>query len=191
MTWYVVDGMDGSGKTTAADILRAELEGRGRRVLVMTHPNTDLRIGRLERALLQKEGKASLLVSTSLYIVDILHSLAVMRVRGGRYDDVIFVRYIMAVAYLPDGLCGKAYTVISRILPMPDVAMLVDVEPETAMSRISGRGEDLEVFETVERLGTVRGRMLGLADGWAVLDNRGDADGLGAQIAGLIQERPR
>ena len=191
MTWYVVDGMDGSGKTTAAGILREELEGRGRRVLVITHPNTDLRIGRLERALLQKEGKASMLLSTSLYIADILHSLAVMRVRRGRYDDVIFVRYIMAVAYLPDGLCGKAYAVISRVLPMPDVAILVDVDPETAMRRISGRGEDLEVFETVERLEVVRGRMLGLTDGWEVLDNGGDAEGLGAQVVARIPEPPR
>ena len=74
---------------------------------------------------------------------------------------------------------------------MPDVAILVDVDPETAMSRISGRGEDLEVFETVERLGVVRDRMLGLADGWEVLDNGGVAEDLGLQIVARIPEPPR
>ncbi|MBO5669641.1 MAG: thymidylate kinase, partial [Candidatus Methanomethylophilaceae archaeon] len=29
MTWYVVDGMDGSGKSTAGNILKAHLESRG------------------------------------------------------------------------------------------------------------------------------------------------------------------
>lgn len=48
MVWYVVDGMDGSGKTTAADMLASELRSQGRRVLMISHPNTDTLVGRLE-----------------------------------------------------------------------------------------------------------------------------------------------
>ena len=164
MTWYVVDGMDGSGKSTAAGILADKLESEGRTVLVIAHPNRATRIGRLELAFLRGDSRLDVILSTLLYIADVLHSLCVMRGRRGRgYDDVIFARYIMAVASLPDGLGGRAYRVIGRLLPMPDVKVLVDVDPQTAMDRIRGRGEEMEVFETVERLATVRRRMLSLS----------------------------
>ena len=48
MVWYVVDGMDGSGKSTVAGILKGELEARGRSVLVIAHPNRDTVVGRME-----------------------------------------------------------------------------------------------------------------------------------------------
>ena len=172
MAWYVVDGMDGSGKSTVAEMLRSGLESRGRRVLVLTHPSRDTRIGRTELRFLQKEGKAAMLCSTSLFILDILRSIRVMRGGRGRgYDDFVFVRYSMAAAYLPDCLCGIAYRIIVAVLPTPDTAILVDVDPGTALARIEGRGEEHEVFETRERLETVRRRMLGLSEGWIVIEN--------------------
>lgn len=187
MTWYVVDGMDGSGKSTVADMIRAGLEARGRSVLVMTHPNRDTFTGRLELAFLRRDGKINVIVSTTLYILDVLHSLRVKRGRRGRaYDDVIFVRYSMAVAYLPDRLCGRAYDAVERILPVPDVAVLVDLEPQMALGRIMSRGEDLEVFETVEKLGAIRERMLRLSEGWIVLDNGHGLEHLGEQVDSLV-----
>ena len=172
MAWYVVDGMDGSGKSTVAEMLRSGLESRGRRVLVLTHPSRDTRMGRLELRFLQREGKAAMLCSTSLFILDILRSIRVMRGRRGRgYDDFVFVRYSMAAAYLPDRLCSVAYRIIVAVLPTSDTAILVDVDPGIALARIEGRGEEHEVFETPERLETVRRRMLGLSEGWIVIEN--------------------
>ena len=127
MAWYVVDGMDGSGKSTVAGILKGELEARGRSVLVIAHPNRDTVVGRMELRFLRGDGRLDVIMSTILYVADVLHSLRVMRGRKGRgYDDVIFVRYIMAVAYLPDGMCDRAYGAISRILPMPETKVLVE-----------------------------------------------------------------
>ena len=187
MAWYVVDGMDGSGKSTVAEMLRSGLESRGRRVMVLTHPSRDTRIGRTELRFLQKEGKAAMLCSTSLFILDILRSIRVMRGRRGRgYDDFVFVRYSMAAAYLPDRLCGIAYRIIVAVLLTPDTAILVDVDPQTAMDRIRGRGEEMEVFETVERLATVRRRMLSLSDGWTVLENGSGTDNLEEQVRGTL-----
>ena len=172
MTWYVVDGMDGAGKSTAGEILVQELESRGRKVLFMEHPNRSFLAGRLESAFLLKEGKLFVILSTLAYVADVLHSLMVMRGRKGREaDDVVFVRYSMAVAYLSDGACSKADRLVKALLPKPDVAVLVDVDPDTAMERIMERGEGIEIFETSERLGKIRSRMLDISDGWIVLDN--------------------
>ena len=65
---------------------------------------------------------------------------------------------------------------------MPDVKVLVDVDPGAALQRIFDRGEELEVFETEERLAAVRRRMLGISDDWVVLDNRGDLRELSEQV---------
>ena len=184
MAWYVVDGMDGSGKSTVADILRDELESRGRSVMVIAHPNRGTAVGRLELAFLRGDSKLDVVMSTVLYVADVLHSICVMRGRRGRaFDDVVFVRYSMAVAYLPDRLCARAYGIVTRVLPSPDVKVLVDVDPGAALQRIFDRGEELEVFETEERLAAVRRRMLGISDDWVVLDNRGDLRELSEQVA--------
>lgn len=176
LTWYVVDGMDGSGKTTVSRILADELRSKGRRVLVIEHPNRDTAIGRLEARFLLVDGKAALIASTGLYIADVVRSVWVMKHSGKRFDDVIFVRYIMAVSYLPDSLARIAYRLFAGVLPTPDVRILVDVDESTALKRIESRGEELERFETSEKLEETRRRMLGLSKGWIVIDNSGDPD---------------
>ncbi len=170
--------MDGSGKSTVANTIKDRLEAEGRSVLIITHPNRETRIGRLQAAFLLKEGKPALLMSIVLYVMDVLHSLTVMKRNKGGYDDVIFVRYSMAVAYLPDDLCKKAYNMICHILPYPDSRIFVDVDPEVAMKRILARGEELEVFETVEKLDKVRRRMLSISEDWTIVDNSRGLDDL-------------
>lgn len=187
MTWHVVDGMDGSGKSTAAAILIEELESKGRTVLSIEHPNCSTAVGRLEQAFLRKDGKLCVILSTAMYVADVLRSLTVMRGRKGRkVDDIVFVRYSMAVAYLSDSACRRANKAVRALLPHPDVAVLVDVTAATAIRRIRMRGEALEYFETEERLDAIRSRMLDLADGWVVVDNNAGIEGLREQIRSKV-----
>ena len=67
--------------------------------------------------------------------------------------------------------------------------MLVDVEPETAIGRIFDRGDELEMFETVERLTAIRGRMICISEGWVVLDNNGGPEGLADGIRSNVLGR--
>lgn len=182
-----MDGLDGCGKSTVADTIRRELESEGRRVLLMEHPNRNLLVGRLERAFLEGNTKVHVIMSTILYIMDVLHSLTYVRgPRGKGYDDIVFVRYSMAAAYLPDSLTELAYDVICHVLPTPDVRILVDIDPDVAMSRIVSRGENLEIFETDEKLRLVRGRMLRIADGWKVVDNSDGIDSMVEQVRRIM-----
>ena len=173
MTWYVVDGMDGSGKTTSSDFLREQLRSEGRNVLEITHPNSNTSYGRAAEKYLCEEGKGAVLISTMFYILDVLRSLRFKRKHGKEYDDIIFVRYSLAAAYMPERLCKPIYKIIEIILPVPDVKIYVDVEPEIALKRIHERGEQLEVFETLEKLEKTRRKMFLITDSWIKIDNSG------------------
>ena len=171
MTWYVVDGMDGSGKSTVGHIIEDRMVEQGRKVLFLEHPNDSCRSGRLAHKYLHRSGKIAMLLSTTFYIFNVIHSLRFKRKHGKEYDDIIFVRYNMAVGYLPKCLIKAGYKVISFIFPKPDVSIFVDIDPKSAMERILSRGEDLEMFETEEKLNKTREKMLMLTEGWAIIDN--------------------
>ena len=171
MTWFVVDGMDGSGKSTVGHIIEEKRLAEGKRVLFLEHPNDSCRSGRLAHKYLLKDGKFAMILSTTFYIFNVIHSLRFKRKHRKEYDDFIFVRYNMAVAYLPRKLINSGYKVISFIFPKPDVSIFVDIDPKSAMERILSRGEDLEMFETEEKLTKTREKMLALSDGWIIVDN--------------------
>ncbi len=170
MTWYVVDGMDGCGKSTCADILKERLEAEGHRVRVFSHPDKSCLFGRLEYGYLLKDGKLAKILATLFFILDAVDSLFKMRL-SRKYDDYIFVRYLMSVAYLSDGSYKKAYKVIKKLFPMPDDFILVDVDAVTSMKRIESRGEERETFENMDDLVRTREKMLSLSEGWFVVDN--------------------
>ncbi|MFA6710294.1 MAG: thymidylate kinase [Candidatus Methanomethylophilaceae archaeon] len=171
MVWYVIDGMDGSGKTTVSDLIREQLESESRRVLQITHPNRNSIFGRISSRFLHIDSGVSVLIAPAFYILDVFRSLRILRNSKREYDDIIFVRYLMAVGYLPEKICDIAYRVLERVLPMPDIRIFVDLDAETSMKRITERGEDLEIFESAEKLDRTRNRMLRLTDGWIIIDN--------------------
>lgn len=142
----------------------------------MEHPNRDTVVGRLEARFLLVDGKMAMVASTCLYIADVIRSVWIMKHSRTDYDDVVFVRYIMAVSYLPDRLAGMAYTIFANVLPTPDVKILVDVDESIALERIDSRGEEKERFESLDKLRDTRRRMLDLSKGWIVIDNSGSSD---------------
>jgi len=180
--------MDGSGKTTSSDFIRQQLESEGRKVLEITHPNKETSYGRAAERYLCKEGKIAVLISTMLYIIDVLHSLRIKRKHRGEYDDVIFVRYSLAAAYMPESLCRQVYRFIEMVLPIPDVKIYVDVEPRIALQRIIERGEELETFETEEKLEKTRRRMLLITDSWNMIDNSGTPEETREQTMRILEK---
>ena len=188
MTWYVIDGMDGSGKSTAGRFVKDHLESEGRSVLEITHPTEHRVVGRIaDRFLHMPGGKFWELLAALFYILDVVASLFYVRRVGKNYDDIIFVRYSMAVAYVPAGLVPLTYRIVESVLPVPDVKILVDIEPEIALERILFRGESLESFETPERLAKVRRKIMMISDGWYIVDNAGSDISLREQLLAVLR----
>ncbi len=192
--WYVVDGVDGSGKSSVAEYLAEKLRSEGRKVLVLSHPNLNTCVGRKEAEFLTQEGGYAKIMATLLYIFDVARSIRCKKRndRKKEYDDIIFVRYIMAVAYVPEPLSKIAYNFFGMVFPEPDMKFLVDVDSATAMSRINSRGEVLESFETEEQLSRIRVRIDAFVyDNWFVIDNNGTLEESKMQILMILENSDR
>ncbi|MHC1709477.1 MAG: thymidylate kinase [Methanomassiliicoccales archaeon] len=187
MELIVVDGIDGSGKSTVAEWIAEHYRSQGQKVLVRQHPS-DSFCGLLSRRSLTSEGKLMRTVATIFFILDVLNSLR--RLRGWReYDKVIFVRYVMATAYLPTSLYRQGYEFFCKILPIPERLLLVDVTPECALRRIEEREHEREMFENLRSLERVRGKVLDLSShGWKVLNNCGSVEDTRAQLDGVLSD---
>ncbi len=101
---------------------------------------------------------------------DVLRSIAVYS--GGKFDFIIFVRYLMGTAYLPTTLHRIGYHFFSLIVPKSNLMFFLDVSPSEAYRRSILRGKPLEMFETIEKLEKIRKKALALAleDNWIIIN---------------------
>ncbi|HXZ23667.1 MAG TPA: hypothetical protein VEH08_02925 [Methanomassiliicoccales archaeon] len=166
-----MDGIDGSGKSTHARWIEEYYRERGEKVLVRIHPSERIS-GKLARRSLEERGAMMRAVATVFFIGDVLLSVASLRRDSRRYDTIVYVRYLMATAYLPEKFMFAGYDFFSRMLPVPERLLLVDVQPLNALKRILEREHRLEMFEDLPSLKRARSKVLRLArPPWQVLDN--------------------
>lgn len=172
MRWVVVDGIDGSGKSTHAAWIKEHYEGMGDKVLVRVHPSTSW-LGRRARKALEGEGRVKRIIATACFILDVLDSVRRLPRDAKAYQTVIYVRYLMATAYLPERLAPLGYDFFAKLLPVPNRLVLVDIEPVLAHRRIMERQGSKEMFEDITSLRRARRKVLMLAErgGWKVIDN--------------------
>jgi dTMP kinase len=187
LRFIVVDGLDGCGKDTHAVRIRMHLEAKGEDVTVVSHPSRRL-FGRLSKRALEGSGPVARFFATLFFTADVLVSVSQLR----RYDEgtVIFVRYLLGTAYLPERLAPTGYELFRRLLPFPDLALFIDIDPDVARRRISVRGHRPEMFETVEKLSSVRRVAKALvADEWVTIDNSEEGEKPFAETERVLNER--
>ena len=190
----VVDGLDGCGKDTHANRMRQLMEADGQREVMVSHPSDRL-FGVLSKRALEGSGHVSRALATIFYTLDVLGSVA--RFNRSRDGTHIFVRYLLGTAYLPRRLAPVGYRLFRKLLPFPDIAIFIDIEPSVALRRIEQRDHKREMFETMEKLQSVREIAKALTmDEWVVVDNSEDGEGpfVKAQFLlaqkGLLDARP-
>lgn len=183
--WIVVEGLDGSGKTTVAKWIKEYYEGKGEKVLVQMHPSERL-TGTIARRSLQNKGLHMYALSTLFYVLDVLISVSRLKKWEREYDNIVFIRYVMGAAYLPRRYAKKGYDIITKILPLPDRLLLVDVTPETALHRMAMRDDKEEMFENLAALVNVRNKVNLLASDWTVLDNNDGEAGSRERLSKIL-----
>jgi len=183
----VVDGLDGCGKDTHAQRIKALLESRRERVYVISHPSKRL-FGKLSKRFLEGEGHAARFLATVFFTADVLASVS--RFNAQREGTTIFVRYLMGTAYLPRRLAPAGYVFFRKLLPFPDLALFIDIDPEVAIRRIERRDHKREMFETLDRLAKVRSTARKLVSHeWYIVDNSQDGEQSFAEVETLLKDR--
>ncbi|HIH00841.1 TPA: thymidylate kinase [Thermoplasmata archaeon] len=171
----VVDGLDGCGKDTHAQRILGELASTGRRATMMKHPSQRF-TGRLSKRALLKSGPVAAVFAAAFHTADVL--VSVRAFRSHQEGDFVFVRYLLGTAYLPRVLAPSAYLFFRKLLPFPDLALFIDIEPSVALERIERRDQSREMFETREKLVKARDMARSLTkDEWVTIDNTKDGEG--------------
>jgi dTMP kinase len=153
--FIVVEGLDGSGKSSQVDLLIDYLKEQGKDVVVTREPTLDSDAGKKIKQALKKEITIEPLELQKLYVQDRkehLDNKVIPALKDGKF--VISSRYAFSTfAYgYSDGLnLDKLVEMNSQFL-LPDLTIIVDVDPESCIKRIEGRGDPKELFEQKEKL---------------------------------------
>jgi dTMP kinase len=180
----IIDGLDGVGKDTHAQLIKKRYEERGERVVVRSHPESDNFYGRASKKALLSKGKVNQLKASLFYALDVLNSLR-RYYRHPQSDTLIMVRYLMGTAYLPRRLAPIGYHFFEKFVPTSEYMFFLDATPERLVERIAQRSE-VEMFESLEALVKVRGKALRLAEGWHIINTDRSMEQTASDIATIL-----
>lgn len=152
--WITLEGGDGSGKTTQAELLTQRLRGEGRTVVRTREPGGS-EVGQLIRDIvLHHRGDIAPRAEALLYAADRAHHVAtVVRPALARGEVVLQDRYLdSSVAYQGAGRVLDATEVRDLSLwaaegALPDLTVLLDLDPAAARARLDSADKPFDRLE--------------------------------------------
>lgn len=188
-TFIVIEGIDGSGKTTLAKRLA------GSRDVWLTAEPTKGRLGSMLRS--GELGDIPPAAEALLFAADrSIHTAEIeSELEKGRW--VICDRYAgSTVAYQSASMGDSAdwdwlSSMQAHSVIRPDAVILLDMDPEESMARVGSRGEELSRFEKLDFQRRVRTAYLRLAEqfGYIVIDASKGADEVFADAVNALKQR--
>jgi dTMP kinase len=185
------EGLDQSGKETQAKLLRARLEAAGHRVESLTFPDDATPLGKDIRAALAGARDHDPDVMQLLYIAN-RHERRADIVRWLAEGAVVLCdRYLASsIAYgAAQGVDAQWLTDVQRLLPQPDLTLLLDIAPETAVTRKRANRDRFESDLTL--LARVRDtyRRLAAQPSWCLIDGEQTRDAVAVAINETVAKR--
>lgn len=162
--FVVLEGLDGSGKTTIARALVDRLSQLGIEASYTYEP-FDSAIVRAIKG--DYAGLRDALVDALAYALDrLLHWKAEIEPVLARGGAVVCDRYFYSsAAYQAAGGAPFEWVLeVNRFAPRPDVAVYLDVEPELGLARKRGVGSRFPEYESLDFLRAVRGFYLRMVE---------------------------
>lgn len=161
--FIVFEGIDGSGKSTQIKLLSKVLKARGIICRETLEPTFGM-VGGILHDILSGKVSADPKVTASLFVADRLDHILndtdgiLKSIESG--DTVICDRYYFSsYAYqsvdVPRDWVISANRLAAETL-RPDATIFIDISADTAMERIISNRENTELYETKERLASVR-----------------------------------
>jgi dTMP kinase len=193
MSGYLVafEGLDQSGKETQAHLLRDRLKGFGRRVRLVSFPDYGTSIGEEIARALQGEREYGPDVMQLLFVANRYERKPDMDAALASGIVLLCDRYVAStIAYgEAHGLDAGWLRDVQAFLRPPDLTILLDIAPETAVRRKSSDRDSYE--RNLALLAGVRASYLRqAADGqWTVLDGERPRDEVAADVASAVDRR--
>jgi dTMP kinase len=188
------EGLDGSGKSTQLARQAARLRAAGLDVVATREP-TQGEHGRRIREMAAAGERAAPEAELALFLADRREHVAGLIARAlARGAVVLTDRYFLStVAYQgARGLDPARLLAQSEAeFPLPDLALLFELEPRLCLERVHARGGKPEpAFERLDRLERVEAAFRALARPYLVrLDASGSIDEVGARVDAALAER--
>ncbi|MBO9627071.1 MAG: dTMP kinase [Microbacterium sp.] len=199
--WITLEGGDGSGKTTQANLLADWLTDAGRTVVRTREPGGS-EVGQLIRDIvLHHRGDIAPRAEALLYAADRAHHVAtVVRPALDRGEIVLQDRYLdSSVAYqgagrVLDGTEIRDLSLWAAEGALPDLTLLLDLDPDAARERLDSADKPFDRLEAekAEFHGRVRDAYLALAaeepDRFLVLDASASVAEIAAAVRARVEE---
>lgn len=153
--FIVLEGIDGSGKSSLVDPIARYFIDKGKTVWVTSEPTTS-EIGELARETL-KQGNRDRLRALLMAADRIDHTREIREFLKDPNAVVICDRYKhSALAYQTLTFPAEDINVLNKGCLEPDLVIYMDISPDVALSRIDLRGGKKEVFEKLDLLKKVK-----------------------------------
>jgi dTMP kinase len=185
------EGLDQSGKQTQAERVRDEVTGRGRDCRLLSFPDYTTAIGSEIEKALHGEREYGADVMQLMYVANRYERRPdITRWLG---DGVVLVcdRYVASsIAYgEAQGLDAQWLADVQRFLPQPDLTILLDIAPETAVERKT-KGRD-RYERDLDLLSRVRDsyRRQAEQNRWLRLDGERPRDAVSSDILSAVATR--
>ena len=192
MPLIAFEGLDQSCKETQASRLKVELEAAGRRVETLTFPDDTTPIGREIRTALAGGHTWEPDVMQLLYVANRHERKPTIDAWLAAGAVVICDRYLASsVAYGEAfGLDPAWLTEIQCQLPQPDLTILLDIAPETAVAR-KRQGRDRYERDTalLARVRDSYRRQAAASPSWARIDGEQPKDAVAAAVSAAVRSR--
>ena len=197
--FIVIEGIDGSGKSTHIPLLAKRLMADGKKVYTTAEPTVSLTGGLLRDALSGVSKKTTCEIASMFLLDRIFHNVnpvnGIEKFLSEGVDVICDRYYYSSLAY------QGSETDFDWVLDMnlncpeirkPDLCIFLDLSPEKSLERISKNRMVKEIYEEKDRLEKFRRRyfdifeMLKFTDNIAVLDTDRDIESIADDIYNLV-----
>jgi len=185
------EGLDQSGKQTQAERVREHVTSRGREARLLSFPDYTTPIGTEISRALHGEREYDADVMQLMYVANRYEKRA--NIATWLAEGIVLVcdRYIASsIAYgEAQGLDPGWLADIQRFLPQPDLTILLDIAPETAVTRkAAGRDRYERDLAMLSRVRESYRRQAGQR-GWVRFDGERPRDAVSADVLNALETR--
>jgi len=192
--FIVFEGLDGSGQSTQAKLLKDYFEKQGKKVLLTKEPTQWTRAGKKVNEALDEKIQIDPLKLQKLFVVDRAEHLKKEIIPAlKRSEIVISDRYFFSTLAFGglDVPMGKLVKLNEDFI-CPDIIFFLKVKPEECLRRINKRGEGIKFFEKLDKLKKVLKnyqKAIKLFDGVAVVNGEKSIARIHQKITAVLKRR--